>query len=91
MSTKAAKRQKAEELRMSREMKASTTALNAIANALKERSSILIFNLLEMRFTKEAKMFRQAKARAALVAAGITMDESAPAAAAAATPAGPAV
>ncbi|KAK1859436.1 hypothetical protein I4F81_002032 [Pyropia yezoensis] len=91
MGIKAAKRQKAEELIMSREMKASTAALEAIFNAFKERSSILLFNLPEMRFTEEAKMFRQAKARAALAAAGITMDKSAPAAVAAATPAGPAV
>lgn len=79
---------------MSRQMKASTAALEAIANASRERSSIILFNLPEMRFTEEAKIFRQAKARAALAAAGITLntsDAAATSAVTAATTIGPAV
>lgn len=79
---------------MSKQMKASTAALQAIANASKERSSILLFNLPEMRFTEEAKIFRKAKARAALVAAGISLepnDAGASSAVTAATTTGPQV
>lgn len=61
---------------MSWQMKASTAALEVMANAFEERSFITIFNLPEMRCIKEANIFRQTEARAELAAAGITLDPS---------------
>lgn len=94
LGSKAAKRQKAEDLSMSRELRASTAALQAIANASKEQSSLMLFNLPEMRSTEEAKLFRKAQARAALAAAGIysaTRDATTTSAFSAATRTEPAV
>lgn len=57
-----AKRQKAGDLSNSRELRARTTALGAIANASKERSWILLFILPEMRFIEDANFFCLGKA-----------------------------
>jgi len=61
--SKAAKRDKAENIQASRMLKASTDALIALARATSERTTVAFFNSAEMQDTPEAVAFRRAHAR----------------------------
>eukprot|EP00170_Pyropia_yezoensis_P008155 contig_33964_g8182 len=71
--TKAAKRERMEDLAAAREVRASTQALNAIAAASAERSAIILLNQPGMRDTAEAKLFTRTKARQMRVAEGVSV------------------
>jgi len=69
--SKAAKRDKADDMQASRMLKASTDALSALARATSERTTVAFFNSAEMRATPEAVAFRRAHARKLMAAAGL--------------------
>jgi len=71
--SKAAKRDKAEDIQASRMLKASTDALSALARATSERTTVAFFNSDGMRDTPEAVAFRRAHARKLMAAAGLVV------------------
>jgi len=71
--SKAAKRDKAEDIQASRMLKASTDALSALARATSERTTVAFFNSDGMRDTPEAVTFRRAHARKLMAAAGLVV------------------
>lgn len=73
IGNKAAKKAQMQDLADARELRSSTEALNAIAQASAERSAIILFNLPSMRDSDEAKLFMRAKARELLVKAGVAV------------------
>jgi len=71
--SKAAKRDKAVDIQVSRMLKASTDALSALARETSERTTVAFFNSAEMQDTPEAVAFRRAHARKLMAAAGLDM------------------
>lgn len=74
IGNKAAKRIKREDRSMTKEMKASTAALAALAQASRERTAVAFFHLPEMRDSPQAALFLQAQARKMLEAVGLDTD-----------------
>jgi len=71
--SKAAKRDKAEDIQASLMLKESTDALSALARATSERTTVAFLNSAEMRDTSEAVAFRHAHARKLMAAAGLDL------------------
>jgi len=88
----AAKRDKTEDIRLSRVLKPGTEALSALAQATSERTTAAFFFIVEMRDTPEANSFCCAHARKLMAADGLNVStlvtlSSLAGAAAASTPA----
>jgi len=71
--SKAAKRDKAEDIQASLMLKESMDALSALARATSERTTVAFCNSAEMRDTPEAVAFRHAHARKLMAAAGLDL------------------
>lgn len=71
LGNKATKRNKLEERNMSKEVKASTAALEALAQASRERTAVAFFHLPEIRDTPEAALFLKGHALRMLKAVGL--------------------